>query len=1366
MCASWISRFFASPPAPRTGSNLLSESALLARLDQDLAVRRFRGQGALARAAAFVLDGRRASVELSAGECSAQAGAQALQPGKPLSLVIDLVPGLEPGAVGDGLARAISRLRSLDIPVLAVSAAEELLPLSLLARRLSEELLRPVALVRDLSPDGKGFFGLESSLTRKTDWQTLLDWVGQPTDELDCRLPSQRVLFGTRRPRVPRLVDELKPRGVAVLPEHRLAVQAGLQRMELEPGGREELIRALELGLADLAGWSFLQEPQALRGTVLVARGVLAGRCRTLLAQGAAKELSLLCLRRLHPLPAACAPAALPQPLAVLEDDDAFQALPPALAGMARLQITCASGGSDLEAGDLLAISRALAEGREGQLHLGLHPGSLHPASPREQLRSESLKDAWPALDRTRLNPASATEPTGRRLALCLLAGSAGSFGTLVPRLLETLQLLGGTVSARRLAAPGGDRGLVRWRVDWAESSKALLPADERPANLVALLDERAARELPHRLLAPAVPLVFRLSPGSRRNEPAEWRVSPAAADHNGPLRVLDLEGDSPEELAGGLLATVLEVLGQPVEGALKQALRDSTLLQRGANGLKTLDPALLPEQRPRTLPLQAHGPAMARLEHALPPLDDPMLPSLVDSQADNPVDPLSLSGLLPARSGRLRREQRRPDLPRLSPDLCTSCGDCFSLCPEGALPLRLLEPADLLESLLAAARAEGSPLARLEGRKRALASRLGQALAASGSHHDARAALGASLDGLLAEEPDDGLRAEVRHAQALLGHLPLVHWARKPGVLLAIGVDADACKGCSLCARACEAGALEMAPWQTVWDTAGREWAAFQQLPSTRRELLPGAEACRSHPEDLLLDSEATEAFGPGDESPAGNTARSVLRVWAGMAQGLLSHRLAGRDHRLADLRDQLRARLQHELSPELGDPAALKALVRTRTGELDLAGMLAEGGITSRTLDKERLARLAGLLEDLDAWITEHEAGGAGRNARLALCLPGRGLDLCWPWNPSSLPTVILDPGALADQALGLAEALAEEHAQRVRLLRLAALSLSGRYSAAVHENEFRHFDAGMLGGDDWQDCPPLLLAVDASVLGGGSLQAWRTLLGGAVPVKLLVVCDAGDSDALALAGLATRPLPCFSGSHADLVHLREGLAELLDCPGPGVATVYCSRRPLEARAGEDTASALEMARLAFEHGLWPHYRYQPAWGAGPHESLVLHPDQPAARQPLELRAAVSGLELDSPVTLAHLRALERAWPGDFHVYDAVHGEGGREPLPLAEYMDLDGTERPGSLPLIQAGEGGAPRTLVPCQRLVRDSEALGRRWGELLDLARRDLRPVDADALREEGRKACEATLLATLGQSLLDLANTPDNGGGER
>ncbi|CAN0580673.1 unnamed protein product, partial [Laminaria digitata] len=192
-------------------------------------------------------------------------------------------------------------------------------------------------------------------------------------------------------------------------------------------------------------------------------------------------------------------------------------------------------------------------------------------------------------------------------------------------------------------------------------------------------------------------------------------------------------------------------------------------------------------------------------------------------------LDPFLATGAVPVLSASFKDvSPSRTQLPELQTDRCTGCGVCWSTCPEGAIDVSALSPAELLEAGMLAASKAGHATQALRPVIKRVAKAAKRAAAEDPSLTTTNTLFRAVFDPILQKAAAD----ETKHAAlevafassvAQIEDLPisatdlLFHdpRAKAPGTghLLSLSIDADTCKGCGLCVAACEDQALIAEP-------------------------------------------------------------------------------------------------------------------------------------------------------------------------------------------------------------------------------------------------------------------------------------------------------------------------------------------------------------------------------------------------------------------------------------------------------------------------------------------------------------------------------------------------------------------------
>ncbi len=369
---------------------------------------------------------------------------------------------------------------------------------------------------------------------------------------------------------------------------------------------------------------------------------------------------------------------------------------------------------------------------------------------------------------------------------------------------------------------------------------------------------------------------------------------------------------------------------------------------------------------------------------------------------SDNLADPFMGLSLIPAISGIFRdMTQIRYEHPEWVPENCTACGECYTACPDSAIPGLVSTPGDILATAINRIETGGRPTRFLRRAVRTVEKKLRAAIerdshgpttaddqAKSPAGHasplspnpspargggepresrrdsgiDVRALLDAAIAETLAEDPAQGearaaLEAEFELLREALGGFKFAatkpYWstrekrAKGSGGLLSITVNPYTCKGCRLCVEVCDDAALRMVT-QTEASVAQlkRDWAFWLDLPNTPREFIriESLDEKIGALTTLLLDKKNYASMTCGDGACMGCGEKTAIHLFTATVTALMQPRVQAFVAKLDDLIDRLEKHVRLKLTEALAltDPEAVQAAVAAHRGEdLTLANL-----------------------------------------------------------------------------------------------------------------------------------------------------------------------------------------------------------------------------------------------------------------------------------------------------------------------------------------------------------------------------------------------------------------------------------------
>jgi pyruvate-ferredoxin/flavodoxin oxidoreductase len=782
----------------------------------------------------------------------------------------------------------------------------------------------------------------------------------------------------------------------------------------------------------------------------------------------------------------------------------------------------------------------------------------------------------------------------------------------------------------------------------------------------------------------------------------------------------------------------------------------------------------------------------------------------------DVPADPFAAASLMPASTGLFRdMTQVRFEYPRWVPEKCTACGDCYTVCPDSAIPGLVNSFSEVLDATLQRVERH-MPTRHLRRALRTVEKKWRAAIEAVGEGANARALLEQAIEATVNEtilevEAKEHLQEEFARFREAIGDFQFSvtkpyysvkeKRAKGSGGLFSITVNPYTCKGCMMCVTACEDQAL-VTEKQTRTDVERlrREWSYWQDLPSTAKEFIriEDLDERIGALETLLLDKHNYNSMVCGDGACLGCGEKTIIHLFTSTVTALMQQRVRKHVAYLGDLIGKLETHIRLKLAQtvDLGDTAAIgEALKVYQDKDLTLSRLTArfdEHG-AAQPIDTEWLAWVMQILEKLKHLKWQYESGPT-HNGRAAMgIVNATGCTSVWgstyPYNPYPFPWTSHLFQDSPSMAMGIFQGHMTKMAEGFKAIRMAELELKGEYDPKKHERFFTFFDWKQFTDEEFHLCPPVVsVGGDGAMYDIGFQNLSRMLMSG-LPIKVLVLdtqvysntggqaCTSGfigqvsdmapygrehhgkeeTRKEISLIGMAHRTAYVMQGSMSHVTHLLESFIEGLNSRRPALFNVYAVCPP-EHGVGDNMAEM--QSKFAVEGRAYPLFRYDPDKGATLEECASLE-GNPAldADFPVYTLKYVDedGKEasMELPMTFAEFAFSE----GRFrkHFKPAPRDTWNDDMVPLTQFLDLAPEDREGRFPYIWTVDrrNHLSRVLVSAELVntVIERRNFWRLLKNMVGLGRQvDSERVAQEARAEMAQKISQALLAVASGQNL--------------
>ncbi|MCB0846121.1 MAG: 2-oxoacid:acceptor oxidoreductase family protein, partial [Bacteroidetes bacterium] len=354
----------------------------------------------------------------------------------------------------------------------------------------------------------------------------------------------------------------------------------------------------------------------------------------------------------------------------------------------------------------------------------------------------------------------------------------------------------------------------------------------------------------------------------------------------------------------------------------------------------------------------------------------------------DNLTDPFIGLSVMPAVSSVFRDMTGiRFEHPQWVPNNCTACGDCYTVCPDTAIPGLVSELSDVLDTVVKRVKKNHGKVEYLPKAVRQMESKVrGLFKESKGGSATVNNLINDAIDQMISEDASgNGMATEMEWFREELGDFNFaltrpyydLHEKEQPnsGGLFSITINPTTCKGCMECVAVCNDNALITVP-QTddSINKLKQDWDLWTDLPNTPQKYnrIDDLEEKIGPLETILLNKEAYLNFASGDGACLGCSEKSVVHLFIATVESLMQPRIKKHVAYLTELIDKLEKHIQLKLinTVNISDADAMSKIV-SEMNEQDLTmssiARKLEAQRDSEPIDQEWLREVTQLLAKL---------------------------------------------------------------------------------------------------------------------------------------------------------------------------------------------------------------------------------------------------------------------------------------------------------------------------------------------------------------------------------------------------------------
>ncbi|NNJ55782.1 MAG: pyruvate ferredoxin oxidoreductase [Bacteroidia bacterium] len=772
----------------------------------------------------------------------------------------------------------------------------------------------------------------------------------------------------------------------------------------------------------------------------------------------------------------------------------------------------------------------------------------------------------------------------------------------------------------------------------------------------------------------------------------------------------------------------------------------------------------------------------------------------------DNITDPFIGLSVMPAVTS-LYRDMTgiRFDHPEWIADNCTACGDCYTVCPDTAIPGLVSELSDILDTVLKRVKknhdVEFLPkeVRKMESKIRALFNAERNGASVNDDIHQV-------IDQIITTTENEKIAKEFNWFKEELGDFqfaltrPYYELNEKKqansGGLFSITVNPTTCKGCMECVQVCEDDALRSIPQtEASISKLHKEWDLWMDLPNTPKKYnrIDSLEEKIGPLKTLLLNKDAYLNFASGDGACLGCSEKSVVHLFTATVESLMQPRVEKHLKHIEELCDKLEKHIQLKLvkNVNVGDADMVSKIVSDSHGEdLTMAEITsrieAENG--SEPIDQDWLKNTTQLLASLKQlkWKYTNGTTGNGRSS-MGMC-NATGCTSVWgstyPFNPYPFPWANHLFQDSTSMAMGIFEGHMSKMADGFKLIRKAELELEGKYNSLEHDDYFRYFNWSQFTDDEWHLCPPVVaLGGDGSMYDIGFQNLSRMMASGK-PIKVIVVdtqvysntggqaCTSGfigqvsdmaqygkvmqgksePRKEIGLIAMAHRNTYVLQGTLANTNHMIEGFIDGLQTKRPALFNLYTTCQP-EHGVADDLG--VHQAKLAVESRAYPIFKYNPDNGVKVEDNFDLD-GNPAIDElwpKYQLKYFENGQEksMDVSMTFADFALTEARFRKHFR--KAPRDSWNDNMVQLVDFLEMDEEAREGKFPFIWVVDKKQHlNRVMVAKKIVESCEERRDFWILLRSISGIDPNKEEPEDLEQKIR----AEVVGKISQGLMTLA----------